>query len=69
MASVVARAATAAPGRCASDAGAVSGNPRPAAVAADRASAAGCGDHLVGPPERLDRLSGNESASGRPSAG
>ena len=56
-------------GRCAGGAGAGDGDRQPAAVAADRASAAGCVARSVDPPKRLDRLSGNEPASGRRSAG
>jgi len=44
------------------------GNPRRARDAVDRASAAECGKHSDDPPERMDRLSGNEPASGRRSA-
>ncbi len=49
--------------------GADDGGRQPAAVAADRASAAGCGEHCVDPPERPHRLSGTRRASGRHSAG
>jgi len=49
----------AAAGRCAGGGAAGGGDPRRPAVAADRASAAGCGEHFDDPPERLDHLSGN----------
>lgn len=45
------------------------GDPRSAAVAADRASGAGCGQHFVDSPEKLSPLSGNEPAIGRRSGG
>jgi hypothetical protein len=45
--------------RCAGGGGAADGDPRPSAVAADRASAAGCGEHSVDPPVQLPDLSGS----------
>jgi len=51
--------------RCAGGAAAGGAGPRPAGVAADLASAAGCGARSVDPPVPLDRPGGTGSASGR----
>ncbi len=54
--------------RCGGGGGVGDGDPPPAAVAADRASAAGCGEHCVDPPMRPHRLSGSGPATCRRSA-
>ena len=55
--------------RCAAGGGAGDLDPRPAAVAADRALAAGCGEHSVDPAVQLPHLSGSGPASCRQNRG
>ena len=51
--------------RCGAGAAVDDGAPRRAAVAADRTSAAGCGEHSVDPPEKVHR----RAVAGQPLVG